>query len=152
MQQYERLGPRLFVGAILGAVWSLFPAKFLHGHELACFVAGIPTGMFVTWLYTCTTLEMPVIYGPVLLPVGSMLFGLLFGLMYSEPVVSTFSEPLPFYAWSNWWAIHFTAWLFHPLVLVVVIAPAIASTCLLTLIFRKRRPRRRDLLPERWDG
>lgn len=152
MQPRERLGLRLSMGALFGAAWSLIPALLVPEDRLACFVAGIPTGMFITWLYTCTSLESPEVYGLGLLPVGTSMFTVLFLLVHELPAGFAFSDVIFNFdsavAAAIGWLIH----PFHLVILALLSGPAIASTCLLALIFRKRPPRRRDLLPERWDG
>jgi hypothetical protein len=150
MQPRERLGIRLTLGALLGAAWSLIPAAFVDDLELAWFLAGVPTGMFVTWLYTCTSLELPQVYALVLLPVGNVTAGVLFGAAHCA-LTGGVNDVGSYYAGVNWVAIHMTVFSFYPPVFLALLAPALASTCLLSAMLRKRRPRRRDLLPERWD-
>lgn len=151
MQPRERLGIRLTLGALLGAAWSLIPTAFVDDHQLAWFLAGVPTGLLVTWLYTCTSLELPLVYALVLLPVGNVTASVLFGVAYCAQADGV-NDASSYYAGVNWLAIHMTVFSFYPPVFLALLAPALASTCLLSAMLRKRPPRRRDLLPPRWDG
>lgn len=152
MKPRERLGLRLTVGALLGAAWSSMTLAFENTDKVSCFLAGVPTGMLVTWLYTCTSLELPQVYGFLLLPVGNVTFSVLFAVVYCAKSGDGRIDLASYEASVNWVAIHSTVFSFYPIVFLPLLFPAIASTCLLSAIFRKRPPRRNDLLPARWDG
>jgi len=152
MSPRERLCLRLVLGLLLGAGWTVFAAVFCSGgNEAVCACVGIATGMIVTWIVTSTSLEHPVLLGIATLPLGTMIYGTLLvsahqllragfgmesGAAEENPLL--FGPALAFIALAGY------GFLFLP--------PAIGSTYLLAAIFRKPKPRRRDLLPERWDG
>ena len=143
---------RLGLGMLLGAAWSILAAIFCFGgNGPVCVVVGVATGMLVTWILTSTSLEHPLLLGIGSLPLGTFIYGTLlvsahivlhagFGMesIMADDNPLLFGLGLAFFALFAYW------FLFLP--------PAIGSTYFLAVIFRKPTPRRRDRLPERWDG
>lgn len=139
---------------ILGAAWTVIAAIFCSGENgPVCAVVGITSGMLVTWILTSTSLEHPLLLGVGSLPLGTMIYGtllvtthmLLHAVFGMESVVADDNPPplmfglmLAFYSVIPYG--------------IVFLLPAIGSTYFLAALFRKPKPRRRDLLPERWDG
>jgi hypothetical protein len=152
MSPRERTVLRLGLGMMLGAAWTVFAAIFCSGENgPVCAVVGITSGMLVTWILTSTSLEHPLLLGVGSLPLGTMIYGtllvtthILLHAVFGMESNMTDDNPLLFGLGLAVLAVIPYGFLF--------LLPAIGSTYFLAVIFRKPKPRRRDLLPERWDG
>lgn len=149
MQPREHLGLRLWLGVVVGMMWSLVPAIFLHHNLLACFVAGLPTGMILTWAFTRTSLEHPLIFGAVATPIGTWVFFTLFGL--AELIIAAVDGQPTFVARAPLaGGLFITFFIFITPLAIFPLLTSLASTFLLSAVLPKRpSPRRQESLPER---
>lgn len=152
MQSPEPLGLRLWLGVVVGAMWSLVPAIFLHHNLLACFVAGMPTGLILTWAFMQTSREHPLTFGAAAAPIGTWVFFTLFG--FAELLIAAVDGQPTFVARAPLaGGLFITFFIFITPLAFFPLLTSLASTYLFAAVVAKRpSPRRRDLLPERWDG
>ena len=152
MTPQKRRVLKIVLGSLLGATWSLTACMMLDRRAIAVFPAGIATGLIVTWLLTRTKLNHPILLGIASLPVGMMTFGLLLGTMHIV-LHAAVGLQMPAMADNPFTLGFFLAFasIFPPFAAIFLPA-AIGSTYVLVVFFRERRPQRRDLLPQRWDG
>ena len=83
MATRKHVFPRLFLGAILGALWSVLPAAPFGSREetATCVVAGVVAGALLTYWFTSEEIRRPILTGTFSLPLGTALFGFMLVLV-----------------------------------------------------------------------